>query len=54
MEIWSTLSKVSNCRDSLLYSSSESFNLGLQLEVIEEQNEVGKSKEEDAKDESHK
>ena len=43
-----------SCRDSLLKSSSESFNLGLELEVIEEQNEVGKSEEEYTKDEGHK
>ena len=42
------------CQDSLLYSSSESFDLGLKLEVIEEEDKVGESEEEDTKDKWHK
>ena len=39
------------CRDSLLYFSSEGFDSGLELEVIDEQDKVGKSEEEDTDDE---
>ena len=42
------------CRDSLLDSSSKGLDLGLKLEIIEEQDKMCKSKEEDAEDEWHK
>ena len=46
--------RLSLCRDSLLDSSSKGLDLGLKLEVIEEQDKVSKSKEQDAEDEGHK
>ena len=46
--------RLSFCRDSLLDSSSKGLDLGLKLEVIEEQDKVSKSEEEDAEDEGHK
>ena len=43
--------KTGNCQDSLLYFSSKGFNGGLELELIDEQDKVGKGEEEDADDE---
>ena len=51
LEIQWVTTTLSDYRDSLLKFSSKSFDLGLELEVIEEQNKVGKSEEEDADNE---
>ena len=48
-QLWSKMT-IRYCQDSLLDSSSKGLDLGLKLEIIEEQDEVGKSEEEDAKD----
>lgn len=39
-----------DCQDSLLVFSSKGLNSGLELEVIDKQEEVGKSEEEDAEE----
>ena len=42
------------CRDSLLKFSSKGLDLGLELEVIDEEQEMGDGKEEEAEDKGHK
>ena len=46
--------KCSLCQDSLLKFSSKGLDLGLELEVIDKEQEVGNGEEEEAKDKGHK
>ena len=59
VEEWKTGGQVKEtlcyyCQDSLLKFSSKGLNLGLELEIIDKQQEVGNGEEEEAEDEGHK